>query len=154
MQFRRVTMTKQVIVVNKGLGMSKGKMAAQVAHASEAFLLKQFLLGNGEKHLLLDLDTRRLKGYVLQIPVDLDVYEWITSSYTKVVCEVDNEAELQKVIDKAIKNGFEEDKDFFKIIDNGYTEFNNEKTWTCIGFRPMKSEDIDKVTKRLRLYKE
>ena len=147
-------MTKQVIVVNKGLGMSKGKMAAQVAHASEAFLLKQFLLGNGEKHLILDLDTRRLKGYVLQIPVDLDVYEWITSSYTKVVCEVDSEAELQKVIDKAIKNGFKEDKDFFKIIDNGYTEFNNEKTWTCIGFRPMKSEDIDKVTKRLRLYKE
>lgn len=147
-------MTKQVIVVNKGLGMSKGKMAAQVAHASEAFLLKQFLLGNGEKHLILDLDTRRLKGYVLQIPVDIDVYEWITSSYTKVVCEVDSEAELQKVIDKAIKNGFEEDKDFFKIIDNGYTEFNNEKTWTCIGFRPMKSEDIDKVTKRLRLYKE
>lgn len=146
-------MTKQVIVVNKGLGMSKGKMAAQVAHASEAFLLKQFLNGTGTKTNKSDA-VGRLSGYVLQIPVDLDVYEWITSSYTKVVCEVDSEAELQKVIDKAIKNGFIEDKDFFKIIDNGYTEFNNEKTWTCIGFRPMKSEDIDKVTKRLRLYKE
>ena len=61
---------------------------------------------------------------------------------------------IEKVVDKAIKNGFIEDKDFFKIIDNGYTEFNNEKTWTCIGFKPMESEKIDKVTKRLRLFKE
>ena len=98
--------------------------------------------------------TKELTGYTLQVPVDLDTYEWITSSYTKVVCEVNNEAELQKVVDKAIKNGLVEDKDFFKIIDNGYTEFNNEKTWTCIGFRPMKADDIDKVTKRLRLFKE
>ena len=147
-------MTKQVVVVNKGLNMSKGKMSAQVAHASEAFLLKQFLNKTGDKHSVFDMITMELTGYVLQIPVDLDTYEWITSSYTKVVCEVDNEAELEKVVNKAIKNGFIEDKDFFKIIDNGYTEFNNQKTWTCIGFRPMKSEDIDKVTKRLRLFKE
>lgn len=147
-------MTKQVIVVNKGLGMSKGKMSAQVAHASEAFMLKQFLNGTGDKFSRYDMITKELAGYTLQIPVDLDTYEWITSSYTKVVCEVNNEAELQKVVDKAIKNGLVEDKDFFKIIDNGYTEFNNEKTWTCIGFRPMRAEDIDKVTKRLRLFKE
>lgn len=146
-------LTKQVIIVNKGLGMSKGKMAAQVAHASEAFLLKQFLNGTGTKENKYD-NLGVLSGYTLQIPVDLDIYEWITSSYAKVVCEVKNEAELQKVVDKAIKAGMIEDEDFFKIIDNGYTEFNNQKTWTCIGFRPMKSEDIDKVTKRLRLYKE
>lgn len=146
-------MTKQVIVVNKGLFMSKGKMAAQVAHASEAFLLKQFLNGKGNK-LDCMLEGSEQYGYTLLIDVDFDTYEWITSSYTKVVCEVENEAELQKVVDKAIKNGFVEDRDFFKIIDNGYTEFNNEKTWTCIGFRPMKEEDIDRVTKRLRLFKE
>lgn len=146
--------TKQVIVVNKGLNMSKGKMAAQVAHASEAFMLKQFLLGTGDKHYTYDMITKKLSGYVLQIPIDLDTYDWITSSYTKVICQVDNEEELQKVVDKALKAGMVEDKDFFKIIDNGYTEFNNEKTWTCIGFRPMKNEDIDKVTKRLRLFKE
>ena len=146
-------MTKQVIVVNKGLNMSKGKMAAQVAHASEAFLLKQFLNGTGTKTNKSDA-VGRLNGYILQIPVDLDTYEWITSSYTKVVLEAYNEAEMQKVVDKAIKNGMIENKDYFKIIDNGYTEFNNEKTWTCIGFRPMKEDDIDKITKRLRLFKE
>lgn len=147
-------MTKQVIVVNKGLNMSKGKMSAQVAHASEAFLLKQFLTGEGEKFSTYDMITRQLKGYVLQIPVDLETFEWIESSYTKIVCEVNNEEELQKVVNKAVKNGFIEDKDFFKIIDNGYTEFDNKKTWTCIGFRPMESDKIDKVTKRLRLFKE
>lgn len=146
-------MTKQVIVVNKGLNMSKGKMSAQVAHASEAFLLKQFLLGKGVKKNNSNT-AGQICGYTLQIPVTLDEYDWITSSYTKVVCEVNSEAELQKVVDKAIKNGFIENRDFFKIIDNGYTEFNNQKTWTCVGFRPMKSEDIDKVTKRLRLFKD
>lgn len=146
--------TKQVIVVNKGLGMSKGKMSAQVAHASEAFLLKRFLNGIGDKHSTFDMKTGKLSGYVLQVPVDLDTFDWITSSYTKVVLEVNSEAELEKVVSKAIKNGLKEDIDYFKIIDNGYTEFDNQKTWTCIGFRPMKSEDIDKVTKRLRLFKE
>ena len=95
--------TKQVIVVNKGLRMTKGKTAAQVAHASEAFLLKQFLTGIGDKHYRFDIVTKELCGYVLQIPVDLDTYSWITSSYTKVICEVSNEKELQKVVDKAIK---------------------------------------------------
>ena len=146
--------TKQVIVVNKGLNMSPGKLAAQVAHASEAFLLKNFLTGIGDKHYKYDMLTRELVGYTLQIPVDLDTYDWITSSYTKVILEVDSEAELEKVVNKAIKNGMEEDVDYFKIIDNGYTEFDNQKTWTCIGFKPMKSEDIDKVTKRLRLFRE
>ena len=149
-------MTKQVIVVNKGLNMTKGKMSAQVAHASEAFLTKEFLINpNSEnKTPIYNNNTNELIGYSLNIIVDVDCYKWITSSYTKVVCEVNNEKELEKVIEKAIKNGFVEDKDYFKIIDNGYTEFNNEKTWTCIGFRPMESEKIDKVTKRLRLFKE
>ena len=146
--------TKQVIVVNKGLNMSPGKLAAQVAHASEAFLLKQFLIGTGDKHSKYDMLTKQLTGYVLQVPVDIDTFEWITYSYTKVVLEVNSEAELEKVVNKAIKAGMKEDIDYFKIIDNGYTEFNNHKTWTCIGFKPMKSEDIDKVTKRLRLFRE
>lgn len=58
-------MTKQVIVVNKGLGMTKGKMAAQVAHASEAFIFKQFLNGTGDKFGRYDLITKELVGYTL-----------------------------------------------------------------------------------------
>ena len=95
-----------------------------------------------------------LPEYVLQIPVNADTYRWIVSSYTKVICEVKNEAELQKVVNKAIKAGMIEDRDFFKIIDNGYTEFNNQKTWTCIGFKPMEESKINAVTKRLQLFKE
>ena len=141
-------MTKQLIVVNKGLGMTKGKMAAQVSHASMAFLTKQYLLSND------NLTEEKDGSVTLHINISRDEYDWLTSSYTKVICEVKNEAELQKVVDKAIKAGMLENKDFFKVIDNGYTEFNYKKTWTCIGFRPMESEKIDKVTKRLRLFKD
>ena len=141
-------MTKQVIVVNKGLNMSKGKMAAQVSHASMAFLTKRYLLSNN------DLTEEEDGSITLHINIDRDEYDWLTSSYTKVICEVKSEAELQKVIDKAIRNGLVENKDFYRVIDNGLTEFNYNKTWTCIGFRPMDSEKIDKVTKRLRLFKE
>lgn len=148
-------MTKQIIVVNKGLKMSAGKLSAQVAHASQAFLTREFLINPDSKHAqpAIDKETNKLMGYNLNIFVDTESYKWITDSYTKVVCEVKNESELQKVVDRAIKVGLTENKDFFKIIDNGYTEFNGEKTWTCIGFRPMENEKIDKITKRLRLFK-
>lgn len=141
-------MTKQVIVVNKGLGMTKGKMAAQVSHASIAFLTKRYLLSNN------NLTEEEDGTITLHINIDRDCYEWLTSSYTKVVCQVHSEKELQKVVDKAIKAGMVENKDFFKVIDNGYTEFNNQKTWTCIGFKPMEESKINTVTKRLQLFKE
>ena len=149
-------MTKQVIVVNKSLNMSKGKMSAQVSHAAMAPFFKDVLLNpkKYENFKNYDIENQKFVGYTLQIPIDFDTFEWLTNSYTKVICEVKNEQELQKVINKAIANGLIEDKDFFKIIDNGLTEFNGEKTWTCIGFKPMESSKIDKVTKRLRLFKE
>ena len=156
-------MTKQVIVVNKGLNMTKGKMAAQVAHASEAFLTKEFLINPNSKNKMpiYDKETNELLGYSLNICVDLDCYEWITSSYTKVICEVHNEKELQKVIDKAIKNGFIEDKDFFLIKDNCLTELTPEevdsngigRTLTCIGFKPLDDEIAHKISKKFQLYK-
>ena len=50
-----------------------------------------------------------------------------------------------------------EDIDFFCIRDNCLTELTPDETgtrWTCIGFKPMDSEKIDKVTKKLQLFKE
>lgn len=151
-------MVKQVIVVNKELNMSKGKMAAQVSHASMAFLTHQFLDKNcRHKHLVIDQDTNIRDGYVLTIPINDEVNEWISNSFTKVILSAKNENQLYKIIEKAKENGLEENKDFFCIRDNCRTELIPDETgtrFTCIGFIPMEAEKIDKVTKKLQLFKE
>lgn len=144
-------MVKQVIVVNKGLNMSKGKMAAQVSHASMAFLTHQFLCENCENKIQKD------DGYILNIPIDEDTNEWMMHSFTKVILQVKNENQLYNVVEKAKEAGFIENKDFFCIRDNCLTELTPDETgtrFTCIGFKPMESEKIDTVTKKLQLFKE
>ncbi len=151
-------MVKQVIVVNKELNMSKGKMAAQVSHASMAFLTHQFLDENcRHKHPVINQDTNIRDGYVLTIPINDEVNEWISNSFTKVILSAKNENQLYKIIEKAKENGLEENKDFFCIRDNCRTELIPDETgthFTCIGFIPMEAEKIDKVTKKLQLFKE
>lgn len=65
---------KQVIVVRKDLELSKGKMCAQVAHAS---------ISSYEK-------SKFKKG-------------WIEQGQKKIVVECENEAELLKIFEKAKK---------------------------------------------------
>lgn len=52
--------------------------------------------------------------------------------------------------------GMKEGVDFFLIRDNCYTELQPEdedgRTLTCIGFRSMDAETIDKVGKKYYLY--
>lgn len=53
-----------------------------------------------------------------------------------------------------------ENEDFFLIWDNCYTELDPEEfdengvghTLTCIGFKPMDSEVIDKIGRKYHLY--
>ena len=151
-------MVKQIIVVNKGLNMSKGKMAAQVSHASMAFLTHNFLDPNSRyKHPVYDQDTNKRDGYVLTIKIDDEINEWIMNAFTKVILEVKGETQLNNLVEKAKMNGFVENEDFFCIRDNCRTELTPDETgtrFTCIGFKPMNAERIDKLTKRLQLFKE
>ena len=51
--------------------------------------------------------------------------------------------------------GMTENEDFFCIYDNCHTELtpeDNGRTLTCIGFKPMNSEVIDKIGKKFQLY--
>ena len=51
--------------------------------------------------------------------------------------------------------GMKEGEAFFLIKDNCLTELEPEedgRTLTCIGFRPMDSETIDKIGKKYQLY--
>lgn len=114
---------KQVIVVRKDLGMSCGKLAVQVAHASlEAA----------------EVARRRIPS----------IYEeWREEGAKKVVVQVESEDDLIKVYSEAL----ERDLPAVLIRDAGLTEL-EPGTPTAVGIGPQENERIDKVTGRLRLY--
>lgn len=135
-------MTKQVIIVRKDLNMSPGKLAAQVAHASMGALLKS-----------LELDLREFKGKSsVGIYANLDssqpAFDFLTGSFTKVVLQVESEAELQQIYEEALESGIVA----ANIVDEGRTELNGP-TFTCVGLGPEESSKLDAVTGHLRLYK-
>ena len=123
-------MYKQIIIARKDLNMSAGKLAAQVSHASMAFL------------------TNEIRNE--------DLFEqWIDGEFTKCVLKAKNKSQLLKVKTLAEEMGMTENEDFFCIYDNCHTELTPEedgRTLTCIGFKPMDSEVIDKIGKKYQLY--
>lgn len=118
--------------------MSPGKLAAQVSHASIAFLLEKILWGSKEV-------VRERDGimYHMDISLDTDLFhDWIT----KVVCRAKNKDDLLRAVEAAKELGMEEYKDYFLIYDACRTELEKESpegTLTCIGFRPMEAEEIE-----------
>lgn len=114
---------KQVIVVRKDITMSPAKLAVQVAHACVGAIEKS-------KHLNFDL--------------------WFKHGFEqkKVVLQVNNFEELSSLYHLA------ESKNLlpYLVIDAGLTEL-PPSTPTCIGFPPYKSEIIDELTGKLKLYK-
>ena len=141
-------MYKQIIIVRKDLHMSHGKMAAQVAHASMSFL-SWFIRDNADEDG--HIDAWFDKGI-------LDY--WLNGIFTKVVLQAKNKGQLEKAVALANEIGLVENFDYFLIRDNCLTELDPEeidedgvgRTLTCIGFRPMDSDVIDKVAKKFHTY--
>lgn len=123
---------KQVVVVRTDLKMPKGKLAAQVAHASMMFLLKRFFdNGDGERGILLDWNG----------------FEWYTKSgMCKVVLKAESLEQLKKLHDEARIAGLEAQF----VCDAGRTTF-NEPTITCLAIGPGSDDAVDAVTGVLRL---
>lgn len=143
---------RQIIIARKDLNMHPGKLAAQVAHASLAFLSNKIRYKG-------QLDGDIVDVY-LSIPKD--VYdEWFCGVFTKTVCEAKNRNQLMKAIAIAEELGLQEGKDFFLIKDACLTDLEPEevdengqgRTLTCIGFRPLDDETAWKISKKFQLYK-
>lgn len=135
-------MTKQIIVVRKDLNMTPGKLAAQVAHASMGALLKS-----------LQLDLREFKDKSsVRIYMNLDegqpAFDFLTGSFTKIVLQVENEAQLQQIYEEALESGIIA----ANIVDEGRTELDGP-TFTCVGLGPEESDALDAITGHLKLYK-
>lgn len=134
-------MYKQLIIARKDLNMSPGKLAAQVSHASIAFLLEKILWGSKEV-------VRERDGIMYHMDTDL-FHDWITGAETKVVCRAKNKDDLLRAVEAAKELGMEEYKDYFLIYDACRTELEKESpegTLTCIGFRPMEAEEIEEIS--------
>ena len=131
-------MAKQVIVVRKDLNMRKGKIAAQVAHASLGAILKIMDSkydenGNCERKLKINKNSA------------LD--NWINGVFTKICVYVNSEEELLALYDKV------KDTDIIHCLvrDNGLTEFHNVPTYTCLAIGADDNDKIDEITGGLPL---
>lgn len=131
---------KQVIVVRRDLKMRKGKLAAQVSHASMKVFFDRIeeIYPDGRMH---KPDTMIIGD------ITSDMKEWIEGIFTKVVVGCDSEEELFQLKKKA------EDVNcpVSLVIDNGLTVFDGVKTPTCIAIGPVKSEVVDEITGHLKL---
>ena len=156
-------MYKQIIIARKDLNMSPGKLSGQIAHASMSFLTNmirqkaQPCEWTGIVTYKQDADI-----YCCNLKFDIGLYEqWIDDIFTKVVLAAKNKNHLLKAKTIAEEMGMKENVDFFCIYDCCKTELEPEfidengvgRTLTCIGFRPMKDEIIDKIGKKYQLYK-
>ncbi len=113
---------KQVIAVRTDLGMSKGKLAVQVAHGA---------VSAGERARVTKQDIWR---------------SWLREGQKKVVVKVTSEEELLELRRVAINRDLPQ----AIIRDAGMTEL-PPGTMTVIGIGPGKADTIDEVTGQLKL---
>lgn len=149
---------RQLIIARKDLNMGPGKLAAQVAHASIAFLsqaIKEgFTIANTH------IGNKIYDNINALLPHGI-IEHWIYGSFTKTVCEAKNHNQLLKAKTIAEELGLVEGQDFFLIRDNCLTDLEPEEfdengqgyTLTCIGFRPLDDEIAWQISKKFQLYK-
>lgn len=114
---------KMVIVVRRDLKLSKGKMAAQVAHAAVTLALQKRTREDGKRFR-----------------------DWYDDGQRKVVLYVPTEPDLVPLLAHARSIGLMT----ALIRDAGHTEI-PAGTVTCLGIGPGKDAEIEPITGHLRL---
>lgn len=114
------------------LGMRKGKMIAQGAHASMACLLNWAAWPAHDR---------------VSIVLSEAAQDWLKGAFTKICVRVNSEEELLQIHKKADDAGL-----LCSLIqDSGRTEFKGVPTYTCCAIGPDYSEKIDEITRGLAL---
>ena len=117
--------------MRKDLGMRKGKMIAQGAHAS----------------LKVVVDRGKRVEATFAIQLDEPMAAWLGGRFTKVCVSVDSEAALDAIVANARAAGVP----CALIVDAGVTEFHGVPTKTCCAVGPAWTEDVDAITGALPL---
>ena len=134
---------KQVIVVRKDLNMRKGKIAAQVAHASMKVFFDRMQRLDGYRYI----GGCNLNGDARVLNPTPEMSTWIDGSFDKICVSVNSESELVSLYQAAVDAGIP----CSQIIDAGKTEFHGVPTKTCIAIGPDSDERIDPLTGGLPL---
>lgn len=117
---------RQLIIARKDLQMSPGKLAAQVSHASMAWLTN--LMRHNVEPQFSDLNDLDTKYYHVSFDINGDIFEqWLDGSFTKTVCEAKNLNGILKAQKIAEELGLKEGIDYFIIKDNCLTELTPEE---------------------------
>jgi len=165
-EFADERVAKQVIVVRTDLKMRKGKMFAQMAHASWKVFLDRVTYPATAA-----LDQRRnvarphpgfadrydrpapgapdesvLRGE-MRLPLNAPMMDWLMGRFTKIGCRVESEEELLRLCDAALKARLS----CALIQDSGKTEFGGVPTLTCCAIGPAYPEHLHPVTGHLKL---
>jgi len=135
---------KQVIIVRTDLSKefldNRGKIAAQVAHASLGALLSCVNKQN-------DMRDEDKVMYILRIDKASAIDMWLGEKFTKICLKCDSLDELLQLEDAAKSANIPH----ALITDAGDTIFNGVPTVTCLGIGPAWDIDLDKITSHLKL---
>ena len=121
--------------------MPKGKIAAQVAHASLGVILPY--IGHVTK---CDDEKWRINHGVIDVNVSC-LHVWLNAAFTKVCVKVSSLEELEEYEEKLTWN----DIPTKKIVDSGKTIFNGVPTVTCLGVLPYYNHILDEICGDLSL---
>lgn len=141
-----MSVIKQVIVMRTDLGMRKGKLIAQGAHASMKVFLER---GTVRRSPGMNPDPmeRVPPEYSLSIPMDPNMAHWVENLFTKICVRALSEEQLLDVYRAAQEAGLP----CALVEDVGKTEFHGVKTPTAVAIGPARAEDIDPITGGLTL---
>lgn len=131
------SVVKQVLVWRKDLKVRKGKVAAQLSHAAMSPVFNMMKANNEGGRITYTIEVDEGSPFAL----------YKEGRFTKIVCYVENEAELLALYATLTANHIP----VSLITDAGLTEFNGVPTNTCIGIGPVLAEVVDPFTKHLPL---
>ncbi len=135
---------KQVIVMRKDLGMRKGKMIAQGAHASMKVFFDRIVgTEKGRQHE----DEFPDHYWNYEMAISAEMAQWISGLFTKICVYVESEDDLSAVYSAARAGGIP----CALIEDAGLTEFKGVPTKTCCAIGPANPDAIDAITGKLPL---
>lgn len=138
---------RRLFIMRKDLGMSPGKLAAQVGHCAEAYWTRQILNNIPQEG----------EEYKTCFAISADICEmYLNGAFVKPICEARNKSHLLKAKIKAEELGLLENEDFGLIYDKCWTELEPEEddgtTLTGIWFRPLPDDIAHEISKKYQLY--